>query len=201
MVSYKIFLGSLSIIIAIISYIPYFRNIFRGRTKPHAISWFVWGVLTTIAFVAQVVEKGGAGAWVTGFTAIVCFTIAALAFIKGERQFVLFDWLSLLAAMASLILWWLTKEPLTAVILITITDAFGFLPTFRKGYHKPDEETAITFALSGVKFLISIFALETLTLATWLFPLSLVITNGLFVVLLVVRRVQLRPEDKIPHKD
>ena len=191
MFEYKVSLGILAILVGLISYVPYFRNIFSGKTKPHAFSWFVWSVLTGIAFAAQLVKRGGAGAWVTGFTALAGFVIFLLALYKGKKDFPLFDWLCLASAFIAAGLWWYTKDPTGSIILITVTDALAFLPTFRKGYYKPHEETATTFALSSIKFLIALFALETFTLVTALYPVSLVITNGLFVVLLCVRRKQL----------
>ena len=191
MIDYKIILGVLAILIGLISYVPYFRNIFSGRTKPHAFSWFVWAILTGIAFAAQVVEHGGAGAWVTGFTAFICFVVFLLALYKGKRDFPLFDWLCLVSAFVAMGLWWYAKDPTGSVILITITDALAFLPTFRKGYYKPREETATTFALSATKFFVALFALEAFTFVTVLYPASLVIMNGAFVVLLCVRRKKL----------
>jgi hypothetical protein len=187
---YKNILGFLTIAIAIISYSLYFRNIYLGKTKPHAFSWFIWSVLAGIVFVAQVVEKGGAGAWITGFTAIVCFIISVIASFKTSEQFGIFDWLSLTAAVASIILWRFTKNPTLSVILISLTFAWGFLPTFRKAYYKPFEETATTFALNGLKFGISIFALSAFTISTWLYPATLAILNGVFTIFLLILRKQ-----------
>jgi hypothetical protein len=79
----KVVLSTLAIIISIIAYIPYFRDIFKGKTKPHAFSWLIWSVMLTIAFIAQLVEEGGAGAWVTGATAILCSAVFTLALFKG----------------------------------------------------------------------------------------------------------------------
>ncbi len=186
--NYQSVLGALTILIALGSYGLYFRNIFLGKTKPHAFSWFIWAVLSAIIFVAQVIEHGGAGAWVTGFTAIACFIISVVASFTNQEPFNLLDWVSLAAALAGLVLWGYTKDPTMAVILISITFAFGFLPTFRKGYNKPYEETATTFALNGLKFGISILALESFTTATWLYPATLVSLNGLFVCMLLIRR-------------
>ncbi len=152
-------------------------------------------MLGGIAFAAQVAEGGGAGSWVTGLTALVCFTISAMAFFKGTKKFAPLDWFSLFAAFVALFLWRATHGPTLSVILVTITDAVGFLPTYRKGFYKPYEETATMFALSALKWMIGIFALETYALATWLYPASLIATNGAFVMLLLVRRKQLAPQN------
>ena len=44
MLEYKIILGVAAVLIGIAAYIAYFRNIFAGKTKPHAFSWLVWGI-------------------------------------------------------------------------------------------------------------------------------------------------------------
>jgi len=192
MVDYKVVLGILTLVIALVSYVPYFRDLFAGRTKPHAFSWFVWMVITGVAFGVQVSEGGGAGTWVTGVTAVLCLVIFVLALFKNQRHFHLIDWMCLLGALVSLAFWQLAENPAAAAVLITLTDAIAFIPTFRKGYHKPREDTPITFGLNGLKFFISIFALETLTLATWLYPASLVITNWSFATMMYVRRRQVK---------
>ncbi len=186
----KTALGIIATVMAFVSYIPYIRNMLSGKTKPHAFSWLVWGTLTAIAFVGQVSEGAGPGAWVTGFTACVSFFIFVTALRTGEKDIAKSDWLSLVGASIAMLLWWATSDPLIAVILITLIDALGFFPTFRKSYHKPYEETAITFAISGLKFVIAIIALENLTPTTWLYPASLVLMNGIFVVMLLIRRKQ-----------
>ena len=76
-------------------------------------------------------------------------------------------------------------------MLITVIDALGFVPTFRKSYSRPFEETAVTYAISGLKFVVAILALENLSLVTWLYPASLVLMNGLFVGMVLTRRRQL----------
>jgi hypothetical protein len=101
------------------------------------------------------------------------------------------DWLSLLGAGIAIILWIVTKGPLLSVILVTITDALGFAPTFRKSYTKPYEETLITYALSGFKLIIAFFALEKISVITALYPMYLIFANFAFVIMLLVRRNQL----------
>jgi len=184
-------LGLLAITIAAIGYVPYFRNIFLGRTKPHAFSWLVWGILTGVAFFGQIAGKGGSGSWVTGVSAIICIAIFLLALNKGEKDFPMSDWLCLIGAALALLFWALTKSPLTAIILITIIDFVGFIPTFRKSYSKPLDETVFTYSLSGLKFFVGILALQKYSLITILYPASLVLTNGLFVCLVTARRRQL----------
>lgn len=188
MPDYKILLGYLSILIAVVAYAPYFRGILANKIKPHAFSWLIWSLLVGITFAAQVVKQGGAGSWATGFTSFVCFVIFLLALTKGDRHFVRFDWVSLSAAFLALALWWLTSDPTLSVILITLTDAFGFFPTLRKGYYQPHEDSSTLWALSGLKFALAIIALESYSLVTLLYPGYLFLTNSSYALFLLWRR-------------
>jgi hypothetical protein len=184
-------LGVLAVVIGLIGYVPYFRTIFNGKTKPHAFTWLVWSIMTTIAFGGQLVGRGGAGSWVTGSTVFISFTIFALALGKGEKDFPLVDWLCLGGCMIGLVLWAITGDPLTAIILITVIDVLAFAPTFRKSYSKPDSEPVFTYALSVLKLLISLLALHHLSMLTVLYPASLALTSGLFVVMVLAQRKRL----------
>lgn len=187
---YKAALGTIAIIITLVSYVPYFRNLLSGKTKPHAFSWLVWGVLNAIAFAGQIHDKGGPGAWSVGLSAVVMFVIFGISLQRGEKDIRPFDWLCLGGAAWSLVPWLLTNDPLLSVILITVIDAFGFLPTVRKSFNKPHQETLITFVLSTVKYLLVVLALQNYTLVTVLFPFAVFVMNALFVVMLLIRRRQ-----------
>lgn len=189
---YKIVIGFTATLIAFLSYIPYFRDIFANKTKPHAFSWLIWGVLTAIGFFGQVSDGAGPGAWVTGFSAVICFVIFILGLVKGRTNIVFVDWVSLIGAGIALILWPLTNSPLLSVIFITIIDALGFFPTFRKSFAKPHEETLITYFFSGFKFLLSLFALSNFSIITALYPISLVVMNWAFILFLMIRRKRIK---------
>lgn len=189
--NYKIVLAIIASIISIVSYIPYIRDILKNQTKPHIFSWFLWALLTGIAFIAQLIEGGGVGAWVTGTAAVMCLVITILAFSRGEKHITLFDWICFIGAILGIAVWLTTENPLYAVIMVTIIDIVAFIPTYRKAFYKPQEETALTFALDSIRFILAIIALESLNLTTWLYPASVALTDGLFVVWLLVRRKQL----------
>jgi hypothetical protein len=62
--------GIISILVALVAYYFYFRDMARGKTKPHAFSWLIWGLLAGTGFLAQVSAHAGIGAWATGLTSI-----------------------------------------------------------------------------------------------------------------------------------
>lgn len=186
----KTLIALVSIAMMLTGYYFYFRDIFAGRTKPHVFSWLVWGVLTAIAFAAQLHGHGGPGSYVTGGTALVSFVIVGLAIWRGEKNITRADKLNLAGAFVSLLLWFATDSPVFSVILISFIDFLGFLPTIRKSYAKPYEETLIHYVLAGFKFILAIIALDSYTIVTWFYPASLVAANLFFVGMLLVRRRQ-----------
>jgi hypothetical protein len=188
---YKVALAILSIILTLVGYFFYFRDIFAHKTKPHAYSWLVWGILTAVAFAGQLHDKGGPGSYVTGVTAAVSFVIFGLAIKQGEKNITLSDKINLGAALFAMVPWLLTNDPLTSVVLITVIDFLGFIPTIRKSYMKPQEETLIHYFFAGLKFALAIIALDNYTVVTWLYPASLVVGNWLFGLMIAVRRRQL----------
>ena len=144
-----------------------------------------------MVFFAQVTGGAGAGVWVTGITSILCLSVAAMALSHGEKHITKSDWLFFAMALGGIVVWKLTNNPLSAVIIVSITDALAFLPTFRKAYYKPYEETVILFVLSVVKISLGILATKSLNLTTVFYPAELIVTNGLFVIMVLVRRKQL----------
>jgi hypothetical protein len=182
-------LGALAVALGLFGYVFYVRGILQGKVKPHAFTWFVWGILTAIAFCAQIVEGGGPGAWVTGVTAIFSFGFATVGLSASSRVFITqSDWIFLISALLAIPIWYFTGDPLWSVIIITIVDAVAFAPTFRKAFFNPETENGWTYVLSGLKFIVSLFALETLTWTTGLYPASLVVANFAFVAMLMYRR-------------
>ena len=188
---YRVVLGLLAILIGLVSYVPYFRDIFRGTTKPHPFSWFVWGLVTGIAFFAQVIAGGGIGTWATGVTSLACLAISVYGLLRGEKGITVFDWLCFLGALGGIVFWKLTSNPLTAVVVVTVVDALGFFPTFRKAYLRPHEETLLTYVLSIPKWSLGLFALASFNPTTVLFPAAILLMNTCFVGMVLFRRKQL----------
>lgn len=187
---YHILISVAASVIGVASLLPYFRDIFWGKTRPHVLTWFLWGTLTGIAFFAQLMAGGGVGAWATGIESVACFTISILALSHGDRDIRVFDWAAFIAAFAGIFLWYATKDALSAVVIATVIDIAAYAPTFRKAYGKPEEETVSAFSFSAVRWMLVLVALESFNLTTALYPISVAFTDILFVSMLLIRRQQ-----------
>jgi hypothetical protein len=191
---YKIIVGGLAVVLGILAYLPYFKSIFYGRTKPHMFSWFVWFLIQGIAFFVQTLTGAGPGAWVTGLTSVMCLSVFIISLSRGEKNITAIDKVSFTGALLGISFWVITKNPLSAVIFVSIADFLGFVPTFRKSYFKPFEEATTIYALYVLVWALSLSALSSYNLTTVLYPASLLLTNGSFALMSIIRKKKLGNE-------
>lgn len=197
-IAFKPAMGALSVVIMLVAYSIYIWQTSRaGGVRPHPFSWFLWGFVTGVAYLVQVTQGAGPGSWVVGLTALICFLIGGLSFFKHRWRFSLFDWCALAAGLLVFGYYLLSKNPTLSAVLATTTDVIGYASTIKKGWTEPHKDSATSFALNSAKFIPSLLALESYSLATWLYPATLVLVNGAVATLLLVRRRQL--DLSLPH--
>ena len=183
------FISIVAIALTIIAYVPYVAAIRAGRVKPHFFSWLIWSLTTAIVFFAQLAAAGGAGAWPTAVSAAITIYVAWLSLVlRSDFSANRADWVFLLAALFSLPLWYFTDDPLWSVVILTVIDALGFAPTLRKAWARPHEESMQFYVIFTVRSMLAVWALETRTLTTVLFPAAMVVACILVCGLLWWRR-------------
>lgn len=192
--TYKAILSGLAIALTFLAFIPYIRSILKGITKPHVFSWIIWGTTTFFVFLAQLDDNGGIGAWPIGVSGIITVMIAYLAYTKrSDISITKSDWLLFIMAMSALLLWYLLKDPLWAVVVLTIVDSIGFIPTIRKVYHAPYSEPLSFIILFFLRNILVILALEHYSITTVLFPAVIAFDCLLLIALIMVRRQKIKP--------
>lgn len=189
---YHIVLAAAGAVIGLLSYPLYFRDIIAGSTKPHVFSWFIWTLLTGITFLIQISEHAGAGSVVTGIESVCCLSVTVFAYTRGEKNITRSDWVCFVLALIAVVLWQLAHQPLLAVWLVICADILGYIPTLRKSYLRPNEETASQFVLSAVHWVFSIAALQVFLLTTWLYPAWMATFDAVLVATILIRRGQLK---------
>ena len=186
---YKEFLSAVAIALTFAAFVPYIRTIISGTTKPHVFSWVIWGATTFVVFLAQLEGKGGVGAWPIGVSGSITIVVAFLAYVKrADITITTTDWLFFTSAMSSLPLWYLTSDPLWAVVVLTTVDVLGFGPTVRKAYSFPHSESLLFFSLFAARNLLVIMALENYSVTTVLFPAAIAAACMLLMAMVTYRR-------------
>lgn len=186
------YLFTIGMIIGIYSYLPYFRDILKGKTKPHAFTWLIWGSFSGIIGMIQLFENSGLGTIITLMSSICSLCIGITALLKGEIKFSKFDFTLLFGAFLGIVCWYFAENPLWTVLLISFVDFCGFLPTIFKSIRNPFQETLQTYILNGIKFLISILTLSKITLVSAFYPGFIIFTNTCFIVMVLYLRRKMK---------
>ena len=190
--SHKEIIGIVATAIGIAGYIPYFVGLHRGNLRPHIFSWFIWGLIMETVFILQWENSSGPGAWITGMSSVFCIAICLMGWKDGEKNITRADWIVLMVCQLAVPLWYVIHQPFFTMLLLTVIELIGFYPTFRKSWEDPSGESALSYSITGLKFVISLFAIESFTPVNWLYPAALVLVNILLVGMLLWRRYALR---------
>lgn len=188
----KEIIGVVAVVITFIGYIPYIRDTVKGKTRPHVYSWFIWAFVTFIIFALQIFGKGGAGAYTTLATAILCLTIFILGLKNGHKDITGFDTITFIISLIATGIWIFAKEPVVSTILIVTINTLANLPTIRKSWKDPHSETLFTWEMGAVRNFLGLVALQNYSLLTWLYPVTNLLINIIESTLLIVRRKQVR---------
>jgi hypothetical protein len=192
MLEIKNILGYVATFLVFIGYIPYLRDVAKGKTKPHIYSWFLWSFVTLVAFALQASGGAGSGSLVTLAAALMCIVVIIFGLIyKARIKIVVFDNIFMILAIIALGLWLIAKQPLLSTILLTLVDLLGFAPTVRKSWDKPYSETLSFYFLNIFRFTLAIVALQKYSIITALYPVAWLSANGLFTLMLIIRRRQI----------
>ena len=180
----KEIVGIITVVIAILGYIPYFADIFKGKTKPHLFSWILWLITTALVFIGQVQKGAGPGAWSTGITSILVFLVTILALKKGSKDIILSDKIMFVIALISIVPWFLTHDPTVSVLILTGINVAAAVLTMRKVIRQPGSESPSLYIANIARHFLSIVAISNYNLATYIFPGALFITNTVMVSIL-----------------
>jgi len=190
----KIFFAIIAVVVGLISYYLYTRDLFSLKTKPHIYSWLIWTITQGTAMVA--IYYGG-GIWGgLELTMGTIFNVAILVFCLkyGTKNITKRDTIVLIIALIAIFVWWQLKIPLVSVLMVSVIDFFGFLPSFRKSYEEPWSETLSSWLLFSVANIFSILALNQYNLLTLTYLIFITVGNmSVFFICLFRRPFVTRP--------
>ncbi|MEI7632639.1 MAG: hypothetical protein WCJ60_04985 [bacterium] len=186
--SIKQAISLVAVILTFIAYIPYYRDILRNKTHPHVYSWSLWGLLTILIVALQI--KGGAGSatYVTAAAGLLCIGVVILGLKNGKRDITKSDTVVAILGLIAIGFWLIVKQPVISIILVVVADILAFIPTVRKSWHKPQSETLSLYITNTFRFFLALLAVKEYTILSSLWLVVWVTGNGLFSIMLVLRR-------------
>ena len=172
----------------IIGFFPYIWNSLFGKTRPHTFTWLIWLITNGVAVTGLWIGGGGIGSIPSTISVIFVITVFLISLKFGKKDIKLSDTVILIIALSSIFIWWLLNSPILAVILVSIIDVIGYIPTFRKSFKEPWTETLSSWVLFALASTFAILGLEAYNLLTVSYLASISFVNVSLVIFLLIRR-------------
>jgi hypothetical protein len=152
----------LTILLLIIAYFPYWRGIFKQVIHPHPLTWLSWAIVTLVLALIYLFNNGGFQTWISLLLVINDIAIFIASLVLGQKvQITKIDVLCFVTSLLALIIWLVINQPIWSVVIITASQLIAFTPSIRKAYHRPYDESALTWGIHGFRY-----GLMTLLVAT-----------------------------------
>lgn len=180
--------AAIAAVLAIIGNIPYIVDIFKGRVQPHAYTWFVWTLVTSIVFFGQLAKGAGIGALPTAASGIFTLLIFLLSLKNGFKHIAGIDTLFLVLALAGIVPWIVTNDPTISVVIAVAIDLTAFIPTLRKTWLDPSTESPLLYGSNVLRHILALLSMQTYNVATTLHSIAMLATNTAMTVLLATAK-------------
>ena len=178
----------ISVIFAFITPIIGITSIFRWEYKPQRMTRFLVLVLAGVFLVSLFIQDAGVGFYL----ATVQFIWASIYFGLSFKYWM--GWTSsldisvLIGVILLGIVWYLTNNPLIALVMSMIIYVIAFSPTFIKTWHYPYTESWLFYGCDVAAALISLVALWNIFILNALFPCFVLFLNLTMVMIIVLGR-------------
>lgn len=163
----KIIASAIATCIAVIAYIPYLIDMFKGKNKPHLYTWISIFLITAIVAYIQLISGSGVGAIPIILGVVVDAIILFYCFKFGTKDVVFMDKVCLAISIVGVISYpLLITRPIISLTIVTIAEVISFIPTVRKTRNDPYSESLTSYYLIMVKLLLILVALQKYNLLT-----------------------------------
>lgn len=177
-IKYIVILGAIVNFVGIYFYI---KDVIKGNVKPNKVTWLMWSIgplIATFAAFSSGVRWAVVPVFMAGFAPLIVFIISLFS-KKSYWKIEKFDYFCGICSVLALVFWYITKEPLVAIIFSILSDFFAGIITVKKTWNYPETESHTPYSTGIFSALTSFFAIPVWTPVQYLFPFYLVFMNGL----------------------
>lgn len=177
---------------SLVGYVLYIRDIRHGAVVPHPYTWIIW-ILTQSTAVLTLLYGGGLFGSVNLIVSILLMMLVlTIALRRGTYTIITTsDTIVLCGALGAFVGWFFVENPLWSLIVVTVIDASGYWPTYRKTYSAPRSEPIIFWILMSVSMFFTIMATAEYNVYTLPYTLTLLTGNVLLCGIIIWRRYTL----------
>ncbi len=184
----RFYIGIIAGIVSALAYIIYFRSILKGETKPSRVTWWIWTFMGAIMASSYYASGARDSMWSPIVEFIGPFLTALLAIKYGEGSRAdKTDKICFLGGIISIILWALTGNPVVALIFNLTIDFFAVVPTIKKSYLRPQNESFWAWSGTGLGDFLNLLAAGTTSFAIVIYPAWMLFVDLIIIGLLGFR--------------
>jgi hypothetical protein len=184
----KIIISVIATVVLIAGFFPYVRDIFSLKTKPHIYTWLIWTITQGTAALGAFYGGGGWGALTLTIGTLLVFSIFLFSIKHGTKNITKGDTIVFIATLGAILVWWQLRMPLLAIIMVSVIDFLGYVPSFRKSYADPWSETLVSWNTASLSNILAIFALSEYNLITTVYLVTITLANTMLVLICFFRR-------------
>lgn len=166
-----------------------FKDIFRGKTKPNLVSWFLWMLGPFIGVFFQL--KAGAGlsvipVFLAGFGPLIVI-IVSIFNKKAYWKITKLDVFCGIFALIALILYIFTHNLGISIMFAILGDGFAAIPTLVKSWNFPDTETAVVYLPGVISNILGLLIIKDWIFTIYSFSFYFIFVN-LAIILCIYRK-------------
>jgi len=177
------YIGLAAGLIGVVGYVPYVRDIVRGKARPDRASWFIWSLQYVLLFCTQIAGHAVGTLWLPGLQLLGVLVVAGLAVRYGMGTLNRRTLLLIGGVAVALGLWYVTKNATVALCISLGIEAVGVLLTAYKAFKDPASETLTMWSCVALGALLDTAAVHGGgSRALYIYPVALALMNGAVVV-------------------
>lgn len=159
--------------------IPYVWDMLRGTTRPNIVTWGLWLLIQAI-FISAQFASGASWSVVLPLTEVftvgIVFILALFGY--GYKKYGPLDVVCLCTALAAIVLWQITTEPLVALVMSVAADLVASIPTLKKAYFDPASETPSAYLLVVISALFAATSSTLIDIPNLIWPVYIFSLNA-----------------------
>ena len=142
-------LALVSLLIYLIAFGLYNRQIISGHSKPNPATWGLWVFLAFLNSASYSVMTGDWVKAMTTYAGCVAMSVTFLFALKKGKFAKLssFDWSLMSLGFLSILIWWIKRDAMYANLLLQVSVILSFIPTYRWVWHDPRNERPLPWLL------------------------------------------------------
>lgn len=175
---------TVSILFSLIAPIVGIIGILQGNFRPQRMTRFIFLVITLTSFGSLLLQGDRTAVYLAGVEFLASITIFILSIKYGMGGFSKFDLTVLALSSVAFIIWQSSQNHELGLIMAIITDIIAFSPSIIKMIKEPATEDAKFYLFSFLAALFSLLSMSDFTFMGIIFPLYILIINGLSVFLI-----------------